>query len=285
MHIGQPKAPMFKHLQLFSKGHGLGMEVYHHLQKTPQTCPADLPIRGTKYRKVLHISVESNWSIVQSIIGAFMLWILHGYIYAVQYTGRLYYWTTTCMFARSSLMPWNAKDCWWISEKRHIGTVQQKKATTDGSKSNVKGDCDQDSRATLDGGSNGNSTEETLERNHIEGSNKGFGSNWGVLSEDERWCFESMVGWEGSQLYLYLCLRPMGSLVRGHDCTSSSWKESEMKIPGACAFMTVCCYLIHLPRCLLPGSSVNSTRYYWFRLGPLLGAAICVGGRNYLIDL
>lgn len=73
MHIGQPKAPMFKHLQLFSKGHGLGMEVYHHLQKTPQTCPADLPIRGTKYRKVLHISVESNWSIVQSIIGAFML--------------------------------------------------------------------------------------------------------------------------------------------------------------------------------------------------------------------
>lgn len=49
--------------------------------------------------------------------------------------------------------------------------------TADGSKSNVKGDCDQDSRAALDGGSNGDSAEESLERNHIEGSKKVFGSN------------------------------------------------------------------------------------------------------------
>lgn len=49
--------------------------------------------------------------------------------------------------------------------------------TADGSKSNVKGDCDQDSRATLDGGSNGDSTEDSLERNHIEGNKKVFGSN------------------------------------------------------------------------------------------------------------
>lgn len=49
--------------------------------------------------------------------------------------------------------------------------------TADGSKSSIKGDCEQDSRATLDGGSNGDSTEESLERNHIGGNMKVFESN------------------------------------------------------------------------------------------------------------
>lgn len=52
--------------------------------------------------------------------------------------------------------------------------------TADGSKGNVEGNRDQDSGAALDRGSNGDSAEESLERNHIEGRKgvlEDFGSN------------------------------------------------------------------------------------------------------------
>jgi len=48
-------------------------------------------------------------------------------------------------------------------------TTSGANTTTDSPKSNVKRNFDQDSRATLDRGSNGDSAEERLERDHIEG--------------------------------------------------------------------------------------------------------------------
>lgn len=47
-------------------------------------------------------------------------------------------------------------------------TTGSSNTATDGTKSNIKGNSDQDSRAALDRGSNGDGAEESLERNHIE---------------------------------------------------------------------------------------------------------------------